>query len=197
VGSVDDQLDARAIREALSEACPTVAIAAVADATSGYTSRQWLAETDEGRLLVKIPMRIPDPEHMRRMIVATRLASEQGVPVIRYRGFLPHSAATGTAVVVQEFVEAERASDVWDGLDEESRLRVAEQFGALVATVHQSSSSWFGAVLGGPRFATWPEYLADLVQRLLKPTSSPRAERCWRRRWNRPSRCWGSRDRPH
>jgi len=49
------------------------------------------------------------------MIYATRLASEVGVPVVRFRAFLPESRATGTPVVVQEFVAGERASDVWPG----------------------------------------------------------------------------------
>ena len=46
------------------------------------------------------------------MIYATRLASEVGVPVVRFRAFLPELRATGTPVVVQEFVAGERASDV-------------------------------------------------------------------------------------
>jgi hypothetical protein len=36
------------------------------EATLGYTSRQWLARTDEGDQLVKFPARDPDPERTRR-----------------------------------------------------------------------------------------------------------------------------------
>ena len=97
-------------RDAVAEACPTTRIVSIESTTLGYTSRQWLARTDEGDLLVKFLARDPDPERTRAMIYATRLASEVGVPVVRFRAFLPESRATGTPVVVQEFVAGERAS---------------------------------------------------------------------------------------
>jgi aminoglycoside phosphotransferase (APT) family kinase protein len=119
-------------RDAVAEACPTTRIVSIESTTLGYTSRQWLARTDEGDLLVKFPARDPDPERTRAMIYATRLASEVGVPVVRFRAFLPESRATGTPVVVQEFVAGERASDVWPALDEAQRCHLAGEFGAVV-----------------------------------------------------------------
>jgi hypothetical protein len=64
--------------------------------------------------------------------VTEALASEVGVPVVRFRAFLPESRATGTPVVVQEFVAGERASDVWPALDEAQRCHLAGEFGAVV-----------------------------------------------------------------
>jgi hypothetical protein len=78
-------------RDAVAEACPTTRIVSIESTTLGYTSRQGLARTDEGDLLVKFPARNPDPERTRAMIYATRLASEVGVPVVRFQAFLPES----------------------------------------------------------------------------------------------------------
>jgi hypothetical protein len=44
-------------RDAVAEACPTTRIVSIESTTLGYTSRQWLARTDEGDLLVKFPAR--------------------------------------------------------------------------------------------------------------------------------------------
>jgi hypothetical protein len=66
------------------------------------------------------------------MIYATRLASEVGVRLIRFRALLPELRATGTPVVVQEFVASERASDVSPTLDEAHRCHLAGEFGAVV-----------------------------------------------------------------
>ena len=41
------------------------------------------------------------------------------------------SCAVGTSVVVQEFVDGERGSDVWPSLDEAQRCHLAGEFGAV------------------------------------------------------------------
>lgn len=156
------------VREALEEACPTIAVRSVRSTTSGYTSRQWLADTDEGPLLVKVPVRLPDPLHSRNMIAATRLAAEEGLPVIRFRGFTPVSAVTGGTVVVQEFVAGTRASDQWPDLAEPARLRVARELGGWIATLHGRTADRFGEVLGTRQHTRWDSYLADFLDRLLR-----------------------------
>jgi aminoglycoside phosphotransferase (APT) family kinase protein len=164
-----DVVDDQTARAALEEACPNIRVAAIKDATSGYSSRQWLAETDEGRLLVKVPVRNTDPEHFRQMIAATRLASEAGVPAIRFRGFVPHSKVTATPVIVQEFVEGVRASDVWETIGDDGRQRVAGQFGATVATVHLVQGDGFGPVLSSDtRSARWDDHLASFIDAQLQ-----------------------------
>lgn len=154
-------------RDAVAEACPTTRIASIDSATLGYSSRQWLAKTDEGDLLVKFPARDPDPERIRAMIYATRVASEAGVPVVRFRAFLPASLATGSPVVVQEFVVGERASDVWPSLDEAQRCQLAGEFGAVVGRVHQQAQGWFGDVLGATGQPSSSEFMAAQVHALL------------------------------
>lgn len=156
------------VREALEEACPAVVVRSVCPATSGYTSRQWLADTDEGPLLIKVPVRLPDPLHSRNMIAATRLAAEEGLPVIRFRGFTPVSAVTGGPVVVQEFVAGTRASDQWPDLAESTRLRVARELGGWIATLHGHTGDWFGEVLGTRQHTRWDSYLTDFLDRLLR-----------------------------
>ncbi|MHB8246473.1 MAG: phosphotransferase family protein [Acidimicrobiales bacterium] len=154
-------------RDVLAEACPTTRIARIDSTTVGHTSRQWLARTDEGDLLVKFPARDLEPERTRAMIYATRIASEAGVPVVRFRAFLPVSHATGTPVVVQEFVAGERASDVWPSLDEARRREVAGQFGTAVGRVHLRAQGWFGDVLGATVQASPTEFIAAQVHALL------------------------------
>ncbi|MGH3773526.1 MAG: phosphotransferase family protein [Pseudonocardiaceae bacterium] len=156
------------IHEALAEACPAVVVRSVRPAASGYTSRQWLADTDEGFLLVKVPVRLPDPVHSRNMIAATRLAAEEGLPVIRFRGFTPVSAVTGGPVVVQEFVAGTRASDQWPDLAEPTRLRVARELGRWIATLHGHTADRFGEVLGTRQHTRWDSYLTDFLDRLLR-----------------------------
>lgn len=144
---------------ALREACPGVRIDDVRRLDAGYTSRQWIADTDEGRLLVKRPDREPDPEHLRRLIAATRRAAEGGVPVVRFRALLAHSEHLGGPVLVQEFQEGTPAADAWAGMDQAARLDFAADLGRLVGRVHACAGPWFGDPLGAERH---PDGRADL-----------------------------------
>ena len=115
--------------------------------TLGYTSSHWLARTDEGDLLVKFPIRDPEPERMRAMIYATRLANEAGVPVTRFRAFVPASRATGTPVVVQEFVAGDRASDLWPSLSAAQRCRLAGLDPAIPPSLVHGDLWWENVVI--------------------------------------------------
>ncbi|WP_432993681.1 phosphotransferase family protein [Dactylosporangium sp. CA-233914] len=140
-----------AVRDALVEACPGLRVAAVRPLEAGYTSRQWVADTDEGPLLAKAPIRNRDPEHLRRIVAATRRAADGGVPVVRFRALLPHSAGLGGPLLVQEFQAGTPADAVWDGLDDAARLAFAADLGAVVARIHACAGPWFGDVLGRER----------------------------------------------
>ncbi|MEV0809185.1 hypothetical protein [Micromonospora sp. NPDC050200] len=80
----EETVGTHVVRSALVEACPGMRVADIRRLDAGYTSRQWVADTDEGPLLVKTPIRDTDPEHLRRLVATTRRAAESGVPVVRF-----------------------------------------------------------------------------------------------------------------
>ena len=142
------------ISEVLRRACPATRVESVAPLLAGYTSKQWVAETDEGRLLVKVPQRNRDPEHLRRLMTSARVAAEHGVPVVRYRRLVPHDDAVGGPVLVQEFQEGDAAGDLWADLDQAGREVLCRDLGDLVGRIHRITGPEFGDVLGGGRAPT-------------------------------------------
>ncbi|MFI5914217.1 phosphotransferase family protein [Dactylosporangium sp. NPDC051541] len=152
-----------AVRTALLDACPGVQVGDIRPLEAGYTSRQWVADTDEGQLLAKRPVRNPDPEHMRRLIAATRRAADAAVPVVRFRAFQPHSAVLGGPLLVQEFQAGTPADALWDGLDDAARRAFSAELGSIVARIHTSYGPWFGDVLGRE---TWDDVRSYLHARV-------------------------------
>ncbi|MER7006567.1 aminoglycoside phosphotransferase family protein [Dactylosporangium sp. NPDC000555] len=151
------------VRGALVEACPGVRVGGIRRLEAGYTSRQWVADTDEGPLLVKTPVREKDPEHLRRLIATTRRASEGGVPVVRFRAFVPWSAPLGAPLLVQEYQDGTPANDAWESMDPARRLAFAGDFGRLVGRIHACRGPWFGDVLGTETYPDVRAYLHALV----------------------------------
>jgi aminoglycoside phosphotransferase (APT) family kinase protein len=152
-----------AARNALVEACPGVRVATIRRLDAGYTSRQWVAATDEGPLLVKAPVRDTDPEHLRRLIATTRRAAEGGVPVVRFRAFVPRSAALERPVLVQEFQQGTPADGAWDAMGSAERTSFVEDLGQVVGRVHACTGPWFGDVLGTEKYPDAASYLHALV----------------------------------
>jgi aminoglycoside phosphotransferase (APT) family kinase protein len=151
------------VRRALLEACPGIRVTDVRRLDAGFTSRQWVADTDEGRLLVKTPVRDTNPEHLRRLIATTRRAADGGVPVVRFRAFVPTSAIFGTPLLVQEFQDGTPANEAWEVMDTARRLRFAGELGQLVGRLHACSGPWFGDVLGVERHPDVRTFLHALV----------------------------------
>ncbi|WBB65743.1 aminoglycoside phosphotransferase family protein [Micromonospora sp. WMMD812] len=151
------------VRRALVEACPGIRVADIRRLDAGYTSRQWVADTDEGPLLVKTPIRDMDPEHPRRLIAATRRAAEGGVPVVRFRAFLSRSTALDAPLLVQEYQDGTPADEAWEAMDPTRRVRFATDLGQLVGRVHSCSGAWFGDVLGAERYPDVRTFLRALV----------------------------------
>jgi aminoglycoside phosphotransferase (APT) family kinase protein len=147
------------VRGALLEACPGIRVAVLRQLDAGYTSRQWVADTDEGPLLVKTPVRDTDPEHLRRLIATTRRAAEGGVPVVRFRAFVPMSAVLQRPVLVQEFQDGTPADEAWESMGPAERTRFAEDLGQVVGRVHACSGPWFGDVLGAEKYPDGPSFL--------------------------------------
>jgi aminoglycoside phosphotransferase (APT) family kinase protein len=162
-GAVEEVITSDVVRSALLEACPGTRVAGLRQLDAGYTSRQWVADTDEGPLLVKTPVRDTDPEHLRRLIATTRRAGEGGVPVVRFRAFVPRSTALARPVLVQEFQEGTPADEAWDSMDPAERTRFAEDLGRVVGRVHSCSGPWFGDVLGAEKYPDSPSFLHALV----------------------------------
>jgi aminoglycoside phosphotransferase (APT) family kinase protein len=152
-----------AVRSALVEACPGVRVVELRRLDAGYTSRQWVADTDEGPLLVKTPVRDTDPEHLRRLIATTRRASEGGVPVVRFRAFVPRSTTLERPVLVQEYQDGIPADAAWESMDPAERSRFAADLGQVVGRVHSCSGPWFGDVLGTEKHSDGASYLHALI----------------------------------
>jgi aminoglycoside phosphotransferase (APT) family kinase protein len=145
---VNETIGIDVVHGGLVEACPGIRIGEIRRLDAGYTSRQWVADTDEGRLLVKMPARDGDPEHLRRLIATTRRAAEGGVPVVRFRAFVPRSAALDAPLLVQEFQDGVPANEAWEAMDATQRMRFASELGQLVGRLHACTGPWFGDVLG-------------------------------------------------
>ncbi|MCM0677653.1 aminoglycoside phosphotransferase family protein [Micromonospora phytophila] len=151
------------VRSALVEACPGIRVADIRRLDVGYTSRQWVADTDEGPLLVKTPMRDTDPEHLRRLVATTRRAAEGGVPVVRFRAFVPRSTVLAAPLLVQEYQDGTPADEAWEAMDFDRRMRFAGELGHLVGRIHSCSGPWFGDVLGSGKYPDIQTFLHALV----------------------------------
>ncbi|MHA6622887.1 phosphotransferase family protein [Pseudonocardia sp. DLS-67] len=156
-------ITSEAVRGALAEACPGTRVVGLRPLDAGYTSRQWVADTDEGPLLVKTPVRDTDPEHVRRLIATTRRAADGGVPVVRFRAFVPRSAALRRPVLVQEFQEGTPADEAWESMGPAERAAFADDLGRVVGRIHSCSGPWFGDVLGTEKYPDGPSFLHALV----------------------------------
>jgi aminoglycoside phosphotransferase (APT) family kinase protein len=151
------------VRRALADACPGIRITDIRRLHAGYTSKQWIANTDEGPLLVKVPLRDKSPEHLRRLIATTRRAAEKGVPVVRFRGFVAESAVFGAPVLIQEYQDGTPADEAWHAMDTATRIRFAHELGQLVGQLHAGSGPWYGDVLGGEQHADIRTFLHTLI----------------------------------
>lgn len=160
-------LDLELVGHALEAACPGIRVDALRPLHRGYTSLQWVAETDEGALLIKVPQRDRDPAHLRRVVAATRLAAEAGVDVVRFRALLTSCPSMGGPVLVQEFVPGEPASSQWDSFNDRQRFEVCTALGVAAATIHSVSAGGFGDVLGRSRARSLAERVDQVVGELL------------------------------
>lgn len=143
------------VRAALRRACPGIDVSSVRMLDAGHTSSQWVAETDEGPLLVKVPRRQPEAEHLRRLLVSTRRAAEGGVPVVRFRALLGWHDELAGPVLVQEFQAGEPASAVWERSGDDHRLALSGELGRIVGQLHRIEGNWFGDPLGAERAPSW------------------------------------------
>ncbi len=159
------------IRSVLEREFPGCRVTSVHSLDKGYTSKQWVAATDEGRLLVKVPQRDRDPEHLRRLVAGAGAAAEHGVPVVRYRRLVPHEPALGGPVLIQEYQEGDAAGDVWESLDDARRMGLVQDLGDVIGRLHTIVGPHFGDVLGGGKAASLRESVEAEVAALL-----PRAE---------------------
>ena len=144
--------ESEVVRGLLLDACKTTQVLSLRPGPSGYSSRLWLAETDEGPLLIRIPVRSVDHEHLRSMIVATRLASETGVPTVRFRAFNPNTRLG--PVLIQEYRPGERASEFLKRNPERLK-RISSTVGHWIGILHQADRQRHGGILGGPLFPSW------------------------------------------
>ena len=72
------------VSRVLMESCGNITVSSLDPGPSGYSSRMWIARTDEGALLIRIP-------------------------TVRFKAFSPDTPLS--PVLVQEYRSGERASD--------------------------------------------------------------------------------------
>jgi aminoglycoside phosphotransferase (APT) family kinase protein len=156
------------IQQVIETACPGVRVSTVRPLDAGYTSKQWVAATDEGPLLVKVPQRNRDPEHARRLVASTRVAAEHGIPVVRFRAVVAHSAELGGPVLIQEFQDGEPAADGWETLKDRRKLGLCRELGVITGKLHSVAGSWFGDVLGTQRVTSFEQSVESEVDALLE-----------------------------
>lgn len=150
------------IRALMGELCPSVRVLEVADGPHSYSNRLWRVSTDEGNLLVRVPGRTTDSEVMRGTLVASRLASEAGVPAPRFRAFAPVTSV-GLPVIVQEFAPGERVDP-----ESVSPDVLGTTLGTWVATIHAIERPVFGTVLGVADGAGWTSVAARRIDTMLE-----------------------------
>ncbi|MGW4396421.1 phosphotransferase family protein [Amycolatopsis nivea] len=159
--------DTTAIKQVLEREYPKSHVRSVRFLDKGYTSKQWVADTDDGRLLVKAPQRDRDPAHLRRLVASARTAAECGISVVRYRKLVPYEPALGGPVLIQEYQEGDAASDVWDSLSARERKVLLEDLGEVTGRLHSIAGPHFGDVLGGNQAASLRESVEAEVEALL------------------------------
>jgi aminoglycoside phosphotransferase (APT) family kinase protein len=97
------------------------------------------------------------------LIATTRRAGEGGVPVVRFRAFVPRSTALERPVLVQEFQQGTPADEAWESMDPADRSGFAEDLGQVVGRLHSCSGPWFGDVLGAEKHPDRRSFLHALV----------------------------------
>lgn len=150
-----------AVRDAFALACPGTRVHDVTPLDLGHASRQWLFDTDEGPLMLKIPVRDGDPDKLRNLIAATRAAAELDIPVSRFRAFLPDAAPVAAPVLVQEFLPGRQASGDWKELPLDTRQDAAATLGRWVGLLHTRRGTGFTDLLGGNRYDSVAEHVAE------------------------------------
>jgi Ser/Thr protein kinase RdoA (MazF antagonist) len=155
------------VRAAFAAACPQAMVREVAGLDLGYANRHWLFHTDEGPLLLKIPVRNTDPDHLRNLLAATRVAGELGIPVSKYPAFVPHFEPLGAPVLVQEFVPGTQAAQQWAQLPLPARQDTAATLGRWVGALHTRRGAELTNLIGGRRHESVAAQVdADLTEAL-------------------------------
>ncbi|GAA2683026.1 MULTISPECIES: aminoglycoside phosphotransferase family protein [Actinosynnema] len=150
-----DAVTAEEVEAVLAELCPTAVVSSVRAGPHSYSNRLWLAGTDEGELLVRVPGRTTDPEYVGATLVATDLAADAGIPVVRFRAF-SSSTGLGLPVVVQEYRPGESATAALRG-ERSDLARVAGVLGGWVGALHGVRRAGFGPVTSAGDARSWAE----------------------------------------
>ncbi|AFU03055.1 phosphotransferase family protein [Nocardia brasiliensis] len=150
----------------LAQACPAARVTSIRPGPPSYSNCLWLAETVDGRLLVRIPGRSADPEYVRATVTATHLASAAGVPTVRYHEFVPQTPL-GLPVTIQEYLPGESGTAALRADRADLRL-LASTLGDWLGTLHGVRRETFGAVTGSGERTTWTAAATDQVETALR-----------------------------
>ncbi|KWX03222.1 ADP-ribose pyrophosphatase [Carbonactinospora thermoautotrophica] len=148
---------------AVVRALPGLAgVCAIVPVAGGRSHRTWRASGPDGDLLVKLPLREPDPDRARRHAVMHRTAYAAGVPVARLRLVVDRSPL-GRPLLVFDWLPGVDAVAAWPGLTVEDRRAVAFAWGQAVAWMHATTG---GAFTGHAARVSWDEVVAARASEL-------------------------------
>jgi Ser/Thr protein kinase RdoA (MazF antagonist) len=127
----------------------------------GWGNENWAADTDLGRVMVKVGLPDSSPAKWRAAGVALGLARGAGVPAPELMAFAESSEMLGGRVLrVFSYLDGSSPHTLVD--DDALRARFLGQLGEAIARLHRIARPEFSSRIGeGPGFSRWSDYLAN------------------------------------
>jgi aminoglycoside phosphotransferase (APT) family kinase protein len=162
MATMADDERAAAVRRAVDDAMPALGrIARLRRVEIGWGNENWTADTEHGRVMVKIGLADSSAAKWRSAGVALRLARAAGVPTPELLAFEDASAALGGRILrIFSYLDGRAPQSVLD--DTATRARFLGQLGETVARLHEIALPKFSSRIGaGDGFVRWSQYLAN------------------------------------
>lgn len=140
----------------LPDLVPTRAVAV----RGGHSHACWGVATTTGDLLVKVPIRDPQPQRVARHATMHRAARTAGAPVAGLRGTFLHLVPP---MLVFDWIDGTDARAAWPTLTDTQRQQIAFSLGQAVATLHAIDGEGF---TGHPPEADWRQVAGARVAEL-------------------------------
>jgi aminoglycoside phosphotransferase (APT) family kinase protein len=122
----------------------------------GRSHECWRLSAPGGELLVKVPLRDPQPERVARHAAMHQAAYAAGVPVARLLTAVGHSPVLDAPLLVLAWLEGTDADAAWPRLTHAEQATVCQGWGASVAGLHTLRAPTFT----GHQAASWAQVVA-------------------------------------
>jgi len=153
---------AERVRQAVAVLMPALGrVGAVHRVEVGWGNENWTAETNLGRVMVKVGLAAASPEKWRSAGVALGLARRAGVSAPELMAFEAASEMLdGRVLRVFSYIEGRSPDTLED--DPVKRARFFGQLGEAVARLHRVAQPEFTSRIGGGHgFSRWSDFVAD------------------------------------